>query len=208
MDSHNLKGTEMILSDLQIKSLAEENDMIHPYLDRLEERDSTGIPVMSYGNSSYGYDLRLSDKDFYIYNEKDVLDIVDPKNYVKDYCRKVGTYTDESGSYYLIPPKTYALGVSVERLMMPRSVTGLCIGKSTYARIGLSTNITAIEAGWVGHVTLEFFNHLNQTIKVYANEGVVQILFFKGSPCDVSYKDRRGKYQHQEERVVFPKVRR
>jgi dCTP deaminase len=111
---------------------------------------------------------------------------------------------DEYGAYFIIPGHSYGLGVAIERLKLPDYVTALAIGKSTYARLGLIANITPAEAGWEGHLTLEFSNASPADIRVYANEGVVQLLFFTGNPCKIGYGD--GKYQGQKEAIVFAKV--
>lgn len=146
--------------------------------------------VISYGNSSYGYDARCAD-EFKIFTNINSA-IVDPKNFSED-C-----LVDHKGPYCIIPPNSFALARTVEYFRIPEDVLVVCLGKSTYARCGIIVNVTPLEPGWEGHVTLEFSNTTNLPAKVYANEGVCQFLFFQSDErCDVSYKDRGGKYMGQ-----------
>jgi dCTP deaminase len=161
--------------------------------------------VISYGLSSYGYDLRLSPNEFRVFRHIPGT-IVDPKNFNPSNLDPGQLHTDEQGSYFILPAHSYGLGVALERLEIPSTVTVLCIGKSTYARIGLIANLTPAEAGWRGHLTLEFSNSSSADCRIYANEGIVQLLFFEGDRCNVSYADRQGKYQDQTEIVTLAKL--
>lgn len=161
--------------------------------------------VISYGLSSYGYDIRLSPIEFRIFKHIPGT-VVDPKSFNPQNLEPTQLHTDKDGIYFILPAHSYGLGVAVERLEVPENVTVICIGKSTYARCGIIANLTPAEAGWKGHLTLEFSNSSSADCRIYANEGVAQLLFFEGEPCDVTYSDRRGKYQDQEERVTLAKV--
>ncbi len=168
-------------------------------------REVDGRRVLSYGLSSYGYDLRLSREDFYTFRHLPGK-VVDPKKFNPGFLDKSNVEKDENGEFFVIPGGSYALGVSVEKVCMPSKASALCIGKSTYARAGLIANLTPIEAGWQGYITLEFSNSSPADIRIYANEGVVQLIFFKGEECETSYKDRVGKYNNQPAKVILPRV--
>ena len=193
----------MIKNDVWISEMAERG-MISPFEPRLV-RQLEGLPVISYGLSSYGYDVRLSPLEFRVFRHIPGT-VVDPKNFNPDNLEPVQLHTDANGSYFILPAHSYGLGVALERLEVPEDISVLCIGKSTYARVGLIANLTPAEAGWRGHLTLEFSNSSSADCRIYANEGVVQLLFLSGNPCSVSYEKRRGKYQDQPETVVFSKV--
>lgn len=157
-----------------------------------------GEKVMSFGPSSYGYDVRLAD-DFKIFTNINST-IIDPKSLSDK------TYIDHKGPYCIIPPNSYILGHTIETFNIPDNVTCVCLGKSTYARAGAIVNVTPIEAGFKGQVVIEISNATNLPLKVYANEGIAQFLFFRGEErCDVSYSDRSGKYQNQMG-ITLPKV--
>jgi dCTP deaminase len=209
----------MLLSDVEISRLAQQG-MITPYLGTLiREVDdhrtwqdgprtvtSKGIRrVISYGASSYGYDLRLSPKEFLIFRHVPGT-VVDPKNFSPANLESVPLHRDGNGDYFILPAHSYGLGVAMEHLILPSDITALFIGKSTYARTGVIANLTPGEAGWRGHLTLEFSNSSGADVRIYANEGIVQALFFRGQPCATSYHDRAGKYQDQPERVVTAKA--
>jgi len=183
--------------------------MISPFQPSLVRKveGPTGIPqaVISYGLSSYGYDIRLSPREFRVFRHIPGT-IVDPKNFNPANLEPAELHEDENGSYFILPAHSYGLGVALERLEVPDTVTVICIGKSTYARIGLIANLTPAEAGWRGHLTLEFSNSSSADCRIYANEGVVQLLFFEGDRCSVSYETRRGKYQDQTEMVTLARV--
>lgn len=194
----------MILSDLQISDLALNQGMITPFMQTLIT-NICNDKVISFGLSSYGYDLRLSSKEFRIFRHIPGT-VVDPKHFNPSHVEPALLHSDKSGDYFIIPGNSYGLGVSVERLKIPHNVTVTCTGKSTYARVGLIANITPVEAGWQGHLTLEFSNCSPADCKIYANEGVVQLLFFQGLNCHTSYSDRNGKYMNQSESVVLAKL--
>ena len=182
-----------IKSDRWIRKMALEHDMINPYNDR-QMREG----VISYGVSSYGYDLRVAD-EFKIFTNVNSA-IVDPKNF------DARSFIDVKGASVLIPPNSFALARSVEYFKIPRDVLTICVGKSTYARCGIIVNVTPFEPEWEGFVTLEISNTTPLPAKIYANEGLCQILFFQGDePCETSYKDKSGKYQKQHG-IVLPKL--
>jgi dCTP deaminase len=176
-----------------------------PSLIRQIEVDNQSRRVISYGLSSYGYDIRLSANDFQVFRHIPGT-VVDPKKFNPQNLERSQLHSDDSGSYFILPAHSYGLGVALERIEVPDNVSVICIGKSTYARIGLIANLTPAEAGWRGHLTLEFSNSSSADCRIYANEGVVQLLFFEGEPCAVSYETRRGKYQDQQEVVTLAKV--
>lgn len=194
----------MLLNDRYIRALAEEQKMIQPFEYGLVRKDAT-LSVLSYGCSSFGYDIRLSPREFFIFRHVPGT-IIDPKDFSSGNLESIPLHPSERGDYFILPGHSYGLGVALERLNMPRNVTAVCVGKSTYARAGLIVNVTPAEAGWSGHLTLEFSNASSADCKVYAGEGVCQLLFFEGQPPDVSYADRNGKYQNQPHRVVRPIV--
>jgi dCTP deaminase len=182
-----------ILPDHEIRRLALEAGMIEPFVEK-QTRDG----VISYGLSSYGYDSRCSD-DFKIFTNVDNA-LVDPKNFSEH------SFVDRKSDVCVIPPNSFVLTHTVEYFRIPKDVLVICLGKSTYARCGLIVNVTPLEPGWEGHVTLEISNTTPLPARVYANEGVAQFLFFKGSsPCEVSYADRQGKYMGQRG-VTLPKL--
>ncbi len=171
--------------DHWIKKMANEHGMIDPFVDA-QVRDG----AISYGVSSYGYDLRVAD-DFKIFTNVHSA-IVDPKDFASD------SFVDFKGDVCIIPPNSFALARSVEYFRIPRNVLTICLGKSTYARCGLIVNVTPFEPEWEGYVTLEISNTTPLPAKVYANEGLAQVLFFEADePCEQSYADKKGKYQGQ-----------
>jgi dCTP deaminase len=156
-------------------------------------------PVISYGCSSYGYDIRCG-REFKIFTNINS-SIIDPKNFDPK-C-----FVDHIGEYCIIPPNSFALARTVEYLRIPRAVLTICLGKSTYARCGIIVNVTPFEPEWEGYATLEFSNTTPLPAKIYANEGCAQIMFFESDEqCETSYKDRNGKYQCQEALPVTPKL--
>jgi dCTP deaminase len=182
-----------IKSDRWIKKMALEMGMIEPF-----EEGQVREGVISYGVSSYGYDLRVAD-EFKIFTNINST-IVDPKNFDPH------SLVDFKGDVCIIPPNSFALGRSVEYFRIPENVMTICVGKSTYARCGIITNVTPLEPGWEGYVTLEISNTTPLPAKIYANEGIAQVLFFESDePCEVSYRAKRGKYQAQKG-VTLPKV--
>lgn len=190
----------MLRSDRWIEEKAREG-MIKPFLPELIRRWDAR-KVISFGLSSYGYDLRLSDREFLVMKRQPGA-IVDPKAFDRKGLEPAELQRDEKGEFYVLPGHSYGLGVALERLEIPGDTTCLFIGKSTYARCGIIANLTPGEAGWRGHLTLEISNASASDCRVYANEGIVQALFFKGDWCRTTYADREGKYQDQAEVVTL-----
>ncbi len=179
----------MICSDTWIQEKSKTNGMIEPFVDHLVRYNDDGQKIVSYGLSSFGYDLRVADefKVFTnVYNS-----IVDPKNFCPS------SFVDIKSNECIIPPNSFALARSMEYFRIPRSVLAFCIGKSTYARCGIIVNVTPFEPEWEGYVTIEISNTTPLPAKIYAGEGIAQVVFFEGEPCAVSYKDRGGKYMNQ-----------
>jgi dCTP deaminase len=182
-----------IKPDAWIKRMVREHAMIEPFAEK-QVRDGR----ISFGLSSYGYDLRISD-EFKIFTNLNTK-VVDPKDF------DPGAFVDFKGDVCIIPPNSFVLGKSVEYFRIPRNVITICVGKSTYARCGIITNVTPFEPGWEGYVTLEISNTTPLPAKVYAGEGIAQVLFFESDEeCLVSYADRKGKYQAQRD-ITPPKV--
>jgi len=183
----------VIKSDRWIRQLALEQGMIKPF----EERQVRSGAI-SYGLSSYGYDLRIADEFKIFTNINNTL--VDPKAF------DPRSFVDYQGPVCIVPPNSFALGRSVEYFKIPRNVLTICVGKSTYARCGIITNVTPFEPEWEGFVTLEISNTTPLPAKIYANEGIAQVLFFESDEaCQTSYADRQGKYQGQQG-IVLPTV--
>ena len=184
-----------IMPDHWIREQAVNHGMIEPFVEK-----QTAEGKISYGLSSFGYDSRCSD-EFKIFTNVDNA-IVDPKNFSED------SFVDRQTDVCIIPPNSFVLTRSVEYFRIPKDVLVVCLGKSTYARCGLIVNVTPLEPGWEGHVTLEISNTTPLPAKVYANEGVAQFLFFKGSSdCEVTYADRAGKYMKQQG-VTLPRIKK
>ncbi len=183
----------MVMSDKWIRRMAKDYGMIEPFEENLVRKG-----VISYGLSSYGYDLRIAD-EFKIFTNV-ASTIVDPKNFDER------SFVSVKGDYCIIPPNSFALGRSVEYFRIPRDVIGICLGKSTYARCGIIVNVTPLEPCWEGYLTVEISNTTPLPAKIYAGEGIAQIIFIKGNEeCEISYKDRKGKYMYQPG-IVIPKV--
>jgi dCTP deaminase len=197
-----LEQRAMILNDYQIKEIAEKG-AISPFIPSLI-RSAESTPVISYGASSYGYDLRLSPKEFLVFKKVPGV-VVNPKRFDTRCLEETELHTDEFGSYFILPAHSYGLGVAMERLNIPDDITCLFIGKSTYARCGIIANLTPGEAAWEGYLTLEISNCSSADCRIYANEGIVQALFLRGEKCSTSYGDRNGKYQGQLEQVTLAK---
>jgi len=186
-----------IKSDRWIRRMAETQRMIEPF-EPGQVKQVDGRPVVSFGTSSYGYDIRCS-SEFKIFTNINST-IVDPKSFDEK------SFVDFKGEVCIIPPNSFALARTVEYFRIPRDVLVLCLGKSTYARCGIIVNVTPLEPEWEGHVTLEFSNTTPLPAKIYANEGVAQVIFFESDePCETSYRDRGGKYQGQRG-VTPPRV--
>ncbi len=177
--------------------MAAEHKMIEPF-EPSQVRRTNGQAIVSYGTSSYGYDVRCAD-EFKIFTNINS-SIVDPKNFDD------GSFVDVQSDVCIIPPNSFALARTVEYFRIPRDVLTICLGKSTYARCGIIVNVTPLEPEWEGHVTLEFSNTTPLPAKIYANEGVAQMLFLGADEvCETSYRDRNGKYQGQTG-VVVPRT--
>ena len=186
-----------IKSDSWIRQMAEEHEMISPF-EANQVRHTANGPIVSYGTSSYGYDVRCAD-EFKIFTNINS-SIVDPKDFDD------GSFVDIKSDVCIIPPNSFALARTVEYFKIPRDVLTICLGKSTYARCGIIVNVTPLEPEWEGHVTLEFSNTTPLPAKIYANEGVAQMLFLGAAQvCETSYRDRKGKYQGQTG-VVVPRT--
>lgn len=180
-------------ADCWIRKKALEEGMIEPFCE-----DQVGKGVVSYGLSSYGYDIRVSD-EFKIFTNVNA-EVVDPKAFDE---RNV---VDFKGDVCIVPPNSFALARTVEYFRIPRNVLAICVGKSTYARCGIIVNVTPFEPEFEGHITIEISNTTPLPAKIYANEGIAQVLFFEGDEeCEVSYKDKAGKYQKQRG-ITLPRI--
>jgi dCTP deaminase len=183
----------MIRSDKWIRRMAREQRMIEPFVE-----NQVRAGVISYGLSSYGYDIRVADEFKIFTNVFSVT--VDPKNFDPK------SMIDFKGDTCIIPPNSFALARTIEYFRIPRDTLTICVGKSTYARCGIIVNVTPFEPEWEGFVTLEISNTTPLPAKIYANEGIAQVLFFQGDEiCEVSYADRKGKYQNQQG-ILLPKL--
>ncbi len=182
-----------IKSDRWITRMAREHKMIEPFVDS-QMREG----VISYGVSSYGYDVRVGDEFKVFTNVYNT--VVDPKNFDPK------SFVDIRADVCIIPPNSFALASTIEYFRIPRDILTICLGKSTYARCGIIVNVTPFEPEWEGHVTIEISNTTPLPAKIYANEGIAQVLFFQSDePCATSYKDKKGKYQAQRG-VTLPKM--
>lgn len=185
-------------SDKWIRKMSDRHGMIEPFEGGLLKHSPLGQPIVSYGTSSYGYDVRCA-REFKLFTNLHSA-IIDPKEFNPQ------SFVDVEGDHCIIPPHSFALARTVEYFRMPKDILAICVGKSTYARCGIIVNVTPLEPGWEGHITLELSNTTPLPAKIYANEGVAQILFFQGDEkCDTSYDERGGKYQGQKG-VTLPKV--
>ena len=187
-----------IKSDKWIRRMASETGMIEPFESDQVRTGKNNDRLISYGTSSYGYDVRCSNEFKVFTNIHSAT--VDPKHFDEK------SFVDVTGDECIIPPNSFALARTVEYFRIPRNVLTICLGKSTYARCGIIVNVTPLEPEWEGHVTLEFSNTTSLPAKIYSNEGVAQMLFLESDEvCEVSYKDRGGKYQGQKG-VTLPKA--
>ncbi|MEQ6884503.1 dCTP deaminase [Salicola sp. Rm-C-2C1-2] len=187
-----------IKSDRWIRRMAQEHSMIEPFEPGQIKETADKGRVISYGTSSYGYDVRCS-SEFKIFTNVHSA-TVDPKSFDED------SFVNVSGESCIIPPNSFALAQTVEYLRIPRNILTICLGKSTYARCGIIVNVTPLEPEWEGQVTLEFSNTTNLPARIYANEGVAQMLFLESDEtCEISYADRKGKYMGQRG-VTLPKT--
>jgi len=186
-----------IKSDKWIRRMAQEHGLIEPF-EPGQVKEGGGSRLISYGTSSYGYDIRCA-PEFRVFTNINSA-IVDPKDFDSN------SFVDVAADVCIIPPNSFALARTVEYFRIPRNVLTICLGKSTYARCGIIVNVTPLEPEWEGHVTLEFSNTTPLPAKIYANEGVAQVIFLESDEeCEVSYADRRGKYQGQTG-VTLPKT--
>jgi dCTP deaminase len=186
-----------VKSDRWIRRMAAERKMIEPF-EPGQVRNVDGERVISFGTSSYGYDVRCA-PEFKVFTNINSA-VVDPKNFDQS------SFVDMTGNVCIIPPNSFALARTVEYFRIPRNVLTICLGKSTYARCGIIVNVTPLEPEWEGHVTLEFSNTTTLPAKIYANEGVAQMIFFESDEvCETSYADRGGKYQGQRG-VTLPRA--
>ena len=197
----------MLKNDIWINEQASKG-MLKPFesklirhLDPINKENA----VLSYGCSSYGYDLRLSSNEFLIFKHVPGT-VMNPKKFNPENLEKTALHKDEDGDFFILPAHSYGLGVAMEKMNVPENITVICLGKSTYARLGIIVNTTPAEAGWAGHLTLEFSNSSGADCRIYANEGICQLLFFEGDHCATTYNDRKGKYQNQPEKVTLAKI--
>ena len=182
-----------IKSDNWIKKMAAAHGMIEPFVES-QVRDG----VISYGLSSYGYDIRVAD-EFKVFTNINST-VIDPKKF------DPRSFVDLKADVCIVPPNSFALARTVEYFRIPRNVLTVCLGKSTYARCGIIVNVTPFEPEWEGTATLEISNTTPLPARIYANEGIAQVLFFESDePCRVSYRDKRGKYQAQRD-VTLPRI--
>ena len=183
-----------IKSDKWIRKMANEHGMIEPFNDKQVSKG-----MISYGLSSYGYDIRVANNYKIFTNVNN--SVVDPKNF------DAASFVDFTGDVCIVPPNSFALAQSVEYFRIPRNVLSVCLGKSTYARCGIIVNVTPFEPEWEGYVTLEISNTTPLPAKIYSNEGLCQVLFFQSDEdCEVSYKDKSGKYQGQVN-ITLPRIK-
>ena len=186
-----------IKSDKWIRKMAEGHQMISPFEPQMV-REKEGEKIVSYGTSSYGYDIRCA-PEFKVFTNINST-IVDPKKFDPN------SFVEFNNEYCIIPPNSFALARTVEYFKIPRNILTVCVGKSTYARCGIIVNVTPFEPEWEGYVTLEFSNTTPLPANIYAGEGCAQVLFFESDEeCETSYKDRGGKYQGQTG-VTLPKI--
>lgn len=187
-----------IKSDGWIRRMAQEKGMIEPFSATQVRQAEAGHSIISYGLSSYGYDLRVSNEFKVFTNVFNT--VVDPKAF------DAKSFVDMETDICIVPPNSFALARSIEYFRIPRDVITICLGKSTYARCGIIVNVTPFEPEWEGHVTLEISNTTPLPARIYANEGLAQVLFIGGDEvCEISYADRAGKYMHQRG-ITTPKA--
>jgi len=187
-----------IKADIWIASMAKKNNMIEPFCEQQVRTDSNNNKIVSYGLSSYGYDIRVADEFKVFTNVHN--SIIDPKNF------KANSFVELQNDVCVVPPNSFTLARSIEYFKIPRNVLTLCLGKSTYARCGIIVNVTPFEPEWEGHVTLEISNTTPLPAMIYANEGIAQVIFFESNQeCHTSYADRKGKYMRQRG-ITLPTV--
>src|SRR5258708_3492840 len=185
-----------ICSDRWIRQMVQKHRMIDPFSDAQVRKTEKGVSIVSYGLSSYGYDLRVADEFKVFTNVFNTL--VDPKAF------DAKSFVDVRGQACIVPPNSFALARSVEYFRIPRDILTICLGKSTYARCGIIVNVTPFEPEWEGYATLEISNTTPLPAKIYANEGLAQVIFLRAAQiCEVSYADRKGKY-HAQRGITLP----
>ncbi|MFB6290384.1 MAG: dCTP deaminase [Candidatus Bipolaricaulia bacterium] len=191
----------MLLNDHQIKEL----DLVSPFQSHLE-----GKNILSYGLSSFGYDVRISSKELLATEPSSNPKTINPKWFSRIEAEEVMTslslQEDKNGQYFLLPPYAHALGVTVEYIQVPRNVLTVTLNKSTYRRCGLEVPTTVLEPEWEGYLTLELKNQTPHYLQVFAGEGICQLVSMQGQDCQQSYNDRAGKYQNQQPAVTFPRI--
>lgn len=187
----------MILNDKEITYECIENGMITPFISA-----QTKVGKVSYGLSSFGYDFRVSFDSFKVFRHIPGK-VVDVKNFCSEFL--LDEKSDSQGRF-IIPHHSYALCVSIEKFKIPEDVVGVCVGKSTYARAGIIVNVTPLEPGWQGYLTIEISNSSDSDVYIYAAEGIAQAQFFRGARPETTYSDRKGKYQNQEAEVTEPRI--
>lgn len=204
----------MLLCDRQIEELSINQGLISPFSKNLiREFIVNGNPNMppgilkclSFGLSSFGYDLRLSPKSFKVFKHLPGR-VVNPKQFNSNNLEELQLFKDKYGSFFIFPAHSYGLGIIVESLRVPKNISGICFGKSTYARCGIAVNMTPVEAGFQGNLTVGVMNGSSADVRIFAGEGIAQILFLEGIECSVSYDDRQGKYQNQSECITIAKI--
>lgn len=187
-----------VKSDEWIRGKAENEGLIEPFVGEQVRFNEQGERVVSYGLSSYGYDIRVAD-EFKVFTNVHST-VVDPKNFTED------AFVDVQTDTCIIPPNSFALARTIEYFRIPRDTLTICLGKSTYARCGIIVNVTPFEPEWEGHVTIEISNTTPLPAKIYANEGIAQVIFFEAAEvCATSYADREGKYMRQRG-IVVPRI--
>jgi dCTP deaminase len=200
----------MIKNDAWITEMAKQG-MVKPFepsLIREMEYGHVDDPkfrkVISYGVAGFSLDIRLSPKEFFVFRHLPG-HIINPKRFDARSLEPVELQSDEDGDFFVLPARTYGLGVAYERLHMPDDTIAICLGKSTYCRCGIIVNVSPAEPGWQGHLTLEFSNSSDEDCRIFANEGIAALIFLQGDRCNTNYADRAGKYQNQGEVVVLAK---
>lgn len=187
-----------VMSDRWIKEMASKHAMIEPFAAEQKKVDENNKRIISYGVSSYGYDARLANEFRVFTNVNNAM--ICPKEFDQS------SFVEREGEFCIIPPNSFVLARTVEYFRIPRDILVVCVGKSTYARCGIIVNVTPLEPEWEGHVTLELSNTTTLPVKVYAGEGVCQMLFLQGDqPCETSYADKSGKYMYQRG-ITLPKL--
>lgn len=197
----------MLLSDNELRDL----ELVNPFHENLNQKG-----VLSWGLSAYGYDIRLSSSEMLYFSRLNPFNllqrnlVVDPKHFTREKARSfmsnLPLKQDGMDSYFLVPPFAYCLGVSMEYIQVPNNTLSFTFNKSTYARCGLSVPATVLEPEWEGYLTLELKNQTPFPVKVYAGEGICQLVSAKGNNCNQSYRQRKGKYMYQDQEVVFPRI--